>query len=67
MREAQPDVTGVFLETAHPAKFKEVVEETLSREIEIPATLQKFLSKNKQTRKMSSAFSDFKTYLTTEF
>ncbi|MEJ1241605.1 threonine synthase [Chryseolinea sp. T2] len=67
MREVQSDVTGVFLETAHPAKFKEVVEETLGREIEIPSTLQKFLSRNKQSKKMSSAFSDFKTYLTTEF
>ncbi|MGC3945072.1 MAG: threonine synthase [Chryseolinea sp.] len=67
MREVQPEVTGVFLETAHPAKFKEVVEETLGKQIEIPANLQKFISRNKQSKRMSSEFGDFKTYLTNEF
>lgn len=67
MREVSSDVTGVFLETAHPAKFKEVVEETLSKEIHIPATLQKFLTRDKESRKMSSSFADFKSYLIRDF
>lgn len=67
MREVKSDITGVFLETAHPAKFKEVVEETLGKEIAIPATLQKFLTRSKQSRRMSSEFPDFKKFLTTEF
>ncbi len=67
MREVRPDVTGVFLETAHPAKFKEVVEDTLGKQIKIPPTLQKFLNRSKQTREMSAEFSDFKKFLSTEF
>lgn len=67
MREVRSDITGVFLETAHPAKFKEVVEETLGTKIEIPSTLQKFLTRPKQTRRMTSAFADFKTFLSKEF
>ena len=67
MNEVSSDITGVFLETAHPAKFKEVVEETLGRQIEIPATLQKFLTRNKQSRKMSAEFGDLKKFLVSEF
>jgi threonine synthase len=67
MREVRSDVTGVFLETAHPAKFKEVVEDTLGMQIEIPATLQKFLNRSKQTREMRAEFSDFKKFLSKEF
>jgi threonine synthase len=67
MREVRSDVTGVFLETAHPAKFKEVVEDTLGKQIEIPPTLQKFLNRSKHTRGMSAEFSDFKRFLLKEF
>ena len=34
--EKKPDETGVFLATAHPAKFKETVEECIGSTIEIP-------------------------------
>jgi|SRR6185369_8901270 len=36
----QPGETGVFLATAHPAKFKEALEPVLGREIPLPAALQ---------------------------
>lgn len=59
-------VTGVFLETAHPAKFKEVVEETLQGSIPVPAELQKFLQHEKKTIKMPADFSAFKEFLLKE-
>lgn len=59
----QPPVTGIFLETAHPAKFKEVVDETLKQEIAIPEPLQKFMQRKKQRVAMSASFEDFKAYL----
>jgi threonine synthase len=34
---------GVFLETAHPAKFADVVETTLKTKVELPERLQKFM------------------------
>lgn len=38
---------GVFCETAHPAKFKETVDKTLSIDIDIPARLQAFMTGEK--------------------
>lgn len=59
-----PDATGVFLETAHPAKFRDVVEKALGQAIEIPTSLEKFLSKEKVTIKTPSDFLGFKKILT---
>lgn len=42
-----PDVIGAFLETAHPAKFVEVVEHILQEKINIPAKLMAFAAKEK--------------------
>ena len=58
-----PDETGLFLETAHPAKFKEVVEKTIGQEIEIPAKLKEFMSRDKLSIAMDSDFGKFKEYL----
>jgi threonine synthase len=57
-------VTGIFLETAHPAKFKEVVDHTLKQKIDIPAPLQIFLKNPKKTVPMGKEFENFKLYLT---
>ncbi|HOX84327.1 MAG TPA: threonine synthase [Chryseolinea sp.] len=61
--EKKEKVTGIFLETAHPAKFKDVVDETLGEKIEIPKPLMKFMSKNKQSITMQKDFVSFKNYL----
>jgi len=37
--------TGIFLETAHPAKFKPVVEEIIGKEISLPERLSECLEK----------------------
>ena len=54
---------GVFLETAHPAKFKETVESAVGASIDMPQRLQEFASRQKQTVEMTSSFNDFKEYL----
>ena len=58
-----PDETGIFLETAHPAKFKDTVDSILGREIAIPAKLQEFMKGEKKSVRMSADFGDFKKYL----
>jgi threonine synthase len=63
MELLQPCETGVFLETAHPAKFKETVEEIINDEVAIPAKLQEFMKGTKQSVQMSKDFADFKAYL----
>lgn len=59
----QPGETGVFLETAHPAKFKDTVEKIIGESISIPAKLQAFMSGEKQSQPMSREFADLKRYL----
>ena len=57
------DEMGVFLETAHPAKFKTTVDDILGTDIEIPAKLQAFMKGTKQSVPMTKEFDDFKAYL----
>ena len=58
--------TGVFLETAHPAKFKEKVDAILSTDIEIPTRLADFMKGKKQSLEMAADFSAFKQFLLNE-
>ena len=58
-----PDETGLFLETAHPAKFKETVDQILDADIEIPAKLKAFMQGEKQSVGMRKDFETFKSYL----
>ena len=55
--------TGVFLETAHPAKFLETVESIIGEAVEIPAKLQEFMKGEKKSLQMTKEFADFKSYL----
>ena len=59
----QPGETGVFCETAHPAKFKEKVDDILATHIEIQQRLQAFMKGTKQSVAMTKDFADFKSYL----
>ncbi len=59
----KPGEIGVFCETAHPAKFKEKVDDILGTDIEIPARLKAFMEGEKQSVAMSKDFADFKAYL----
>ena len=54
-----PDYTGVFLETAHPSKFLEVVKPIIQQPITIPDSLQRFLSRKKKSIPCSSDYESF--------
>ena len=54
---------GIFCETAHPAKFKEKVDEILGIDVAIPDRLAAFMKGEKQSVPMSKDFADFKAYL----
>lgn len=53
---------GVFLETAHPVKFLDVVEETLPVQVTIPEQIKKVIDKEKVSLKASS-YEDLKNFL----
>ena len=59
----KPDEVGVFCETAHPAKFKEKVDDILGIDVDIPARLRAFMQGQKQSTPMTKDFADFKRYL----
>ena len=61
--QLQPDETGVFLETAHPAKFKETVDTVDGIDITIPPRLRQFMEGKKQSIPMPRRFDDFKQFL----
>ncbi|MCM1050487.1 MAG: threonine synthase [Paenibacillus sp.] len=60
-----PGETGVFLETAHPAKFKDTVEANIGCGVEIPGRLADFMKGEKQSVPMTADFADFRSYLMT--
>ena len=53
---------GVFLETAHPVKFLQVVEETLTVNVEIPPQIKQVMSKEKVSILISN-YQDLKNFL----
>lgn len=55
--------TGVFLETAHPAKFKEKVDDILNIDINIPSRLAEFMKGKKRSIEMNNSFAEFKEFL----
>jgi threonine synthase len=59
--------TGIFAETAHPAKFKSVVEETLNTTVRIPQELQKFLQHPKISTPLRNDYQHLKEFLRNNF
>ncbi len=58
----QKNEFGVFLETAHPVKFIDIVQDTLDIPVEIPLQIKNVLNKNKKSIKISS-YEELKSFL----
>ena len=61
--QLQEGEIGIFCETAHPAKFKEKVDEILGIDVEIPERLAAFMRGQKQSVPMPNDFEVFKRFL----
>ena len=61
--KANPGYTGIFLETAHPAKFIDTVIESIGKKIDIPERLAIFGNLEKISTPVSNDFNEFKEYL----
>lgn len=59
----RPGECGVFLETAHPAKFQSTVEAIIGEPVPVPEKLAAFMKGTKQSVAMSKDFASFKAYL----
>lgn len=58
-----PGYQGVFLETAHPGKFRDVVEEALEESLVLPERLAAFMIGQKKAEPLENDFQEFKKYL----
>jgi len=54
---------GIFLETAHPVKFPNAVEQSTGKKIDIPVTLKGLMTKEKKSIAMKADFHELKKYL----
>lgn len=54
---------GVFLETAHPAKFRSTVERILGEPVAVPDKLAAFMKGTKQSVELDKSFDSFKQFL----
>ena len=57
-----PEYYGTFLETAHPVKFLETVEEVIGKKVEIPDSIKEIIAKEKKAINVSN-YDDLKAYL----
>jgi threonine synthase len=61
--KANEGFQGVFLETAHPGKFRDVVEKALDEKLILPERLAAFLDGEKKVIPMQNDFKEFKGFL----
>jgi threonine synthase len=59
----EKNVTGIFLETAHPAKFYQTVEQEIPAKVEMPQRLAKSLHLPKQSVEIGNRSEDLKRFL----
>lgn len=62
----EPGAIGIFLETAHPAKFKSAVDSAIGTDLPIPSKLAMFMRGEKQTVKMSPQYPALRKFLLNE-
>ncbi len=58
-----PEVKGIFVETAHPVKFYDVVEPLIEEKIPLPSSVQDIMDKYKMTTKMDVSYNFLKEFL----
>ena len=61
-QESNPNTYGIFLETAHPVKFLDTVEDTIKENIDIPEKILKQMNKKKKSINIST-YDELKNYL----
>jgi len=60
--KTHPETHVVFLETAHPTKFLDVVEDTIQENVELPEQILKVMGKKKKSLEIST-YEELKAYL----
>ncbi|MEJ6795716.1 MAG: threonine synthase [Flavobacteriales bacterium] len=58
---------GIFLETAHPAKFKDIVDDALDIDFPLPEKLKEIVNNKKTAVKMKNSYEDFEDFLRSNY
>jgi len=61
--QGKPAGAGIFLETAHPVKFYDVVEPVIDNAVPIPKAVQELFCKKKKSIKMNASATELKAFL----
>jgi threonine synthase len=61
--QIHPDEKGIFLETAHPVKFFDVVEPVIGQTVEIPESIKADLEKEKKSTVIEAGATELKSFL----
>ena len=61
------DFEGLFLGTAHPAKFADIIEPIINKKVKIPEILKKVINKKKNATLLNNDYKDFSDYLLSNF
>ena len=61
--QTHPNNKGIFLETAHPVKFYDVVEPVIGQTVEIPESIKVQLTQDKKSTLIDADFGALKDYL----
>jgi threonine synthase len=61
--QEHPELQGIFLETAHPVKFYDVVEPVIQSPVSMPPAVKKLFDKKRLSVKMGTEYKGFKAYL----
>ena len=61
--KSEPSHQGILLETAHPAKFKDVIDPILGQPIDLPEPLAKAFAKESKSIRINPDFASFKEFL----
>lgn len=61
--KAHPGQKGIFLETAHPVKFYDVVEPVINEKVPVPAAVEQIMDLPKQSTRMNAEYEQLKQYL----
>jgi len=61
------NIEGIFLGTAHPAKFSDFIEKEINQKINIPNRLKKIIDKEKKSTLLNNNYPEFSDYLLSNF
>ncbi|HET9745754.1 MAG TPA: threonine synthase [Chitinophagaceae bacterium] len=61
--QIHPNKKGIFLETAHPVKFPEAVENATGKKVDIPSSILSIMKSEKKSIKMPASYELFKNFL----